>query len=56
MTLSCRPRASTLLTVLVLLAVAERAVPAELGVGALPEPGAEVLFDGSREMLDEKWT
>ncbi|MBN1417327.1 MAG: DUF1080 domain-containing protein, partial [Planctomycetes bacterium] len=29
---------------------------AELGVGAKPEPGAEMLFDGSREMLDAKWT
>lgn len=27
-----------------------------LGVGAEPPPGAEVLFDGSREMLDAKWT
>lgn len=29
---------------------------AALGVGAAPLPGAEVLIDGSREMLDEKWT
>lgn len=27
-----------------------------IGVGAAPPPGAEVLFDGSREMLDGKWT
>jgi hypothetical protein len=27
-----------------------------LGVGAKPEPGAEVIFDGTREMLDAKWT
>jgi hypothetical protein len=27
-----------------------------LGVGAAPLPGAEVVFDGSRKMLDEKWT
>lgn len=26
------------------------------GVGAEPLPGAEVLFDGTRAMLDEKWT
>ncbi|HEX8310201.1 MAG TPA: DUF1080 domain-containing protein [Chthoniobacteraceae bacterium] len=26
------------------------------GVGAKPLPGAEVLFDGTREMLDAKWT
>lgn len=29
---------------------------AEVGVGAAPPAGAEVLIDGSREMLDEKWT
>ena len=29
---------------------------AELGVGAKPLDGAEVLFDGTREMLDQKWT
>ena len=29
---------------------------AEVGVGAKPVEGAEVVFDGSREMLDEKWT
>lgn len=27
-----------------------------IGVGAPPPEDAEVLFDGSREMLDEKWT
>ena len=27
-----------------------------IGVGAKPEPGAEVIMDGSRTMLDEKWT
>lgn len=27
-----------------------------IGVGAAPPEAAEVLFDGSREMLDEKWT
>ncbi len=26
-----------------------------IGVGAKPIDGAEVIFDGSREMLDEKW-
>ncbi|QDV24758.1 3-keto-disaccharide hydrolase [Aureliella helgolandensis] len=33
-----------------------RAVFAEIGVGATPIDGAEILLDGSREMLDEKWT
>lgn len=29
---------------------------AGVGVGAKPSEGAEVVFDGSREMLDAKWT
>jgi hypothetical protein len=29
---------------------------ADVGVGAQPIGGAEILFDGSRTMLDEKWT
>ena len=29
---------------------------ADVGVGAKPLPGAEMLFDGTREMLDAKWT
>jgi hypothetical protein len=29
---------------------------ANVGVGAAPVPGAEVIIDGSRDMLDEKWT
>ena len=32
------------------------ALQAGTGVGARPVEGAEVIFDGSREMLDEKWT
>ena len=27
-----------------------------IGVGARPEPGAEVIIDGTRKTLDEKWT
>ena len=27
-----------------------------VGVGAKPIAGAEMIFDGSREMLDAKWT
>jgi len=34
------------------LMAADKAV----GVGAKPVPGAELIFDGSRQMLDEKWT
>lgn len=29
---------------------------ADVGVGAAPLSGAEVIIDGSRKMLDEKWT
>jgi hypothetical protein len=29
---------------------------AEVGVGAPPLPGAEILIDGTRALLDEKWT
>lgn len=29
---------------------------ADVGVGAKPIPGAEVIFDGTRAMLDSKWT
>ena len=52
--LSSVPRRLLLLAIVVspLLAPAR----AEVGLGAKPLPGAEVLFDGSREMLDAKWT
>ena len=29
---------------------------AGIGIGEKPLPGAELIFDGSREMLDAKWT
>lgn len=29
---------------------------ADVGVGVAPVPDAEVIIDGSREMLDDKWT
>lgn len=29
---------------------------AGVGIGEKPIPGAEVIFDGTREMLDSKWT
>jgi len=40
---------------LALAAFAPRTL-AGIGVGAAPISGAEVFFDGSRGMLDEKWT
>jgi hypothetical protein len=45
----------SLLTIAGTLAVPGRAA-STLGVGARPLRGAEVFFDGSRRMLDEKWT
>ena len=36
--------------------VAVQVIYADVGVGAKPVSGAEVIFDGSREMLDQKWT
>ena len=32
------------------------ATAGEIGVGASPPPGAEVIIDGTRKLLDEKWT
>ena len=43
------------LTALVLSASAS-AGDKQIGVGAAPVAGAEVIIDGSRKMLDEKWT
>ncbi len=39
-----------------ILTASSFAADANIGVGAKPIPGAEVLIDGSRKMLDEKWT
>ncbi len=39
-----------------LLLVSSAALHAETGVGAKPADGAEMIIDGSREMLDAKWT
>lgn len=41
---------------IVILLLATTPAGAEVGVGAKPIDGAEVIFDGSREMLDKKWT
>ncbi|MGZ8919598.1 MAG: DUF1080 domain-containing protein, partial [Limisphaerales bacterium] len=32
------------------------ALVADVGVGAKPVPGAEVIIDGTQKTLDEKWT
>lgn len=41
---------------LVALLLAAPAGAGEIGIGAPPIAGAEVIFDGTREMLDAKWT
>lgn len=48
----------TLIILLLLAAIPIRPVQAApgVGVGQTPPDGAEVLFDGSRSMLDAKWT
>src|SRR5215207_8223057 len=43
------------LLLLPLLAMSVRAGDANAGVGTKPIPGAEVIIDGTREMLDAKW-
>ncbi|HUS35453.1 MAG TPA: DUF1080 domain-containing protein [Verrucomicrobiae bacterium] len=42
-------------TKIVLLALVQVSLLAGVGVGAKPIAGAEVVFDGSRRMLDDKW-
>jgi hypothetical protein len=49
-------RSKTLFVALASLFVAITTARAEVGVGAKPLEGAEVIIDGSRTMLDEKWT
>jgi len=40
----------------ILPAISSSAALADVGVGVAPVDGAEVLFDGTRKMLDDKWT
>jgi hypothetical protein len=42
--------------VAILSAIFTSTAIAEVGVGARQPDGAEVIFDGTRKMLDEKWT
>jgi hypothetical protein len=44
------------LSILVLSVFTLSSALAQVGVGTKPIKGAEMLFDGSRKMLDEKWT
>src|SRR3989441_13379440 len=43
---------------LAFLVIASRGIAADknIGVGARPIPGAEIIIDGARKTLDEKWT
>jgi hypothetical protein len=45
-----------LFIVIALLAPGEKLFAQKVGVGAKPPKGAELFLDGSRKMLDEKWT
>ncbi len=48
--------ASVFSAMLIAAAVSGTQAFADVGVGAKPVDGAEMLIDGSREMLDAKWT
>lgn len=47
---------STLPSILLATALSVAAADQNLGVGAKPAPGAELLLDGSRSLLDAQWT
>jgi hypothetical protein len=49
-------RSSRSLPLFLAVVFASRLAMADVGVGAKPLPGAEQIIDGSRAMLDEKWT
>lgn len=44
------------LVTLLLFIISSTFVNAQIGVGAKPPKGAEMLFDGSKKMLHKKWT
>ncbi|MBI1842275.1 MAG: DUF1080 domain-containing protein [Verrucomicrobia bacterium] len=50
------PRFARALALLVAVIAPISAAHAKVGVGAKPARGAEVLIDGTRKTLDEKWT
>lgn len=53
--LSQRLRTLTLPATVLALSLPSALAADSVGVGAKPIPGAEVILDGSREMLDRKW-
>ena len=56
MTLLQRTHLTLASVICIALPVNAAAAEGHLGVGARPEPGAEMLLDGTRELLDAKWT
>jgi len=50
------PNATLLLPIACVLFIGAAAHAGETGIGAAAIVGAEVIFDGSRQMLDDKWT
>ena len=51
--MNCSPR---LLISLLFVSAATSVTHADIGIGAKPVPGAEMIIDGTRELLDQKWT
>jgi hypothetical protein len=49
------PLHPVLAATIAVLAIVPR-LHADIGIGAKPIPGAEMIIDGTREMLDAKWT
>jgi hypothetical protein len=49
------PRLRCIVSLLFGIVIIHHAAMADVGVGAKPIDGAEMLIDGSREMLDQKW-
>lgn len=49
-------RIDLIITIGILITLASENLVADIGVGATPVDGAELLLDGSRELLDRKWT
>jgi hypothetical protein len=51
-----RPHSGSVLLAILAIPLSITAADKNTGVGAKPVSGAEIILDGSREMLDAKWT
>lgn len=51
-----KPSLRSILSLSICVAAFSSSAVADVGVGAKPLPGAEVIIDGTRKTLDEKWT